>query len=201
MPPCSSLNLRLQPTQSGGDGAAAGGADADAQPSTVEAARATLQELRGGRPFTAECADGCAERGFAEAVRNGACSHSPTGLQLGSCASPARTCRLWAAWRSRGRETGPLGAAMALRTSSRRLQRRRPTASVSTQAPPMCRANVPVLARGIGKRGRGRPVSRCTPPGDGAVLQQSMSKATASWLKAWAPSSVVASRKRIPVHR
>ena len=88
-----------------------------------------------------------------------------------------------------GGETGPLGAAMALRTSSRRLQRRRPTASVSTQAPPMCRANVPVLARGIGKRGRGRPVSRCTPPGDGAVLQQSMSKATASWLKAWAPSS------------
>ena len=126
MPPCSSLNLRLQPTQSGGDGAAAGGADADAQPSTVEAARATLQELRGGRPFTAECAGGCAERGFAEAVRNGACSHLPTGLQLGSCASPVRTCRLWAAWRSRGRQTGPLGAATALRTSSRHLQRRRP---------------------------------------------------------------------------
>ena len=64
-----------------------------------------------------------------------------------------------------------------------------PTASVNTQALPMCRANVPVLARGIGKRGRGRPVSRCTPPGDGTVLQHAQSKATASWLKAWAPSN------------
>ena len=64
-----------------------------------------------------------------------------------------------------------------------------PTASVSTQALPMCRANVPVLARGIGKRGRGRPVSRCTPPGDGTVLQHAQSKATASLLKVWAPSN------------
>ena len=61
------------------------------------------------------------------------------------------------------------------------------TASVSTQVPPMRRANAPVLARGIGRRGRGRPVSRCTPP-VGATLQH-QSKATASSLKAWAPSS------------
>ena len=188
VPPCSgSLNLRLQPTQSGGDGAAAGGADADAQPCTVEAARATLQELRGGRPFTAECAGGCAERGFAEAVRNGACSPLPTGLQLGSCASPARTWRLWAAWRPRGRETGHWAPPRpcVLRAAASNVAD--PTASVSTQVPPMRRANVPVLARGIGRRGRGRPVSRCTPP-DGAALQH-QSKATASSLKAWAPSS------------
>ena len=189
MPPCSSLNLRLQPTQSGGDGAAAGGADADAQPSTVEAARATLQELRGGRPFTAECAGGCAERGFAEAVRNGACSHLPTGLQLGSCASqraPVGSGRLGVPGGDRLGHWAPPRPCVLRAAASNVAD---PTASVSTQAPPMCRANVPVLARGIGKRGRGRPVSRCTPPGDGTVLQHAQSKATASWLKAWAPSS------------
>ena len=75
--PHSSLITHHHLTQLAVDGAAGVDAYADGLPSAHETARATLQELRGGRPFTAECAGGCAERGFAEAVRTGAWSNSP----------------------------------------------------------------------------------------------------------------------------
>ena len=190
MPPCSTRITHHHPTQSGCDGAAGGGADTDAQPSAYEEARATLHDLRSARPFTAECAGGCAERGFAEAVRTGAWSNSSPSSA--SVRLPGRAWRLWAARHSQGGETGPLGAQPLPRVLERAASKAAdPTVSVSTQTLRMCRANAPASVRGIGRRGRGCLVPRCTPPvnGNRPPLQ---SKATSSLSRAWAPSETCA---------
>ena len=192
--PHSSLITHHHLTQLAVDGAAGVDAYADGLPSAHETARATLQELRGGRPFTAECAGGCAERGFAEAVRTGAWSNSPLRSASVRLLRPLRA-RLAALGGSalpggRGWATGrPQPLPRVLEPAASKVAD--PTVSVNTQAPRLCRANAPVSARGIGKRRRDRPARGCTPP-DGAALQ---SKATSSSSRTWAPSETCVGRR------